>query len=387
MTSPQAKLESSSPVIGQPSDQNRSASDKNRTSLHDTLVDTIYFGVQSLKSEIKKQVYNDEQLDLPVLEAFKPKTQPEIRPVSNTNGDRRGLDQRLEIQSGGREREYLLHVPPNYDPAKPMPLVVVLHGLAQDADTISSLSKMSEKADKEGFIVAYPNATKWLGKVRSWDADNGVQLPGTDSNDVGFVKDMVKTIKDNLNIDNNRVYATGFSNGGMLAYKLASEMSDTFSAIAVVSSGSSGSEVKPSESVSVMSIHGTGDRVVPIDGRSPGSSLTSLGLPHFQSFRDSFRTWANHLGVSEKPVVERDGDRVITAKSTNKETGAEVIAIAIKDGRHEWPGSDRAKTKRPNSPEAEFPATEKIWEFFKSHNKNKKNEVTPVKTEPAMLVA
>lgn len=373
MANPQAKLETSNPTAD---------SAPHRDSLHDTLVDSIYFSYQILKTEIHKQVYNDQNLDLPVLEAFKPKS-PEFRQVSNTSNER-GIDRHLEIQSGGRERDYVLHVPPNYDPMKPMPLVVVLHGLAQDADSISDLTKMSEKADKEGFIVAYPNGTKWLGKVRSWDADNGVQLPGTDSNDVGFVKDMVDTIKKNMSVDNNRVYAAGFSNGGMLAYKLASEMSDTFSAVAVVSSSSSGTEHKPSEAVSIMSIHGTSDMVVPIDGREPGVSLSALGIPKFQSFRDSFRTWASHMGITEKPTVERDGDRVVTARSVNPQTGAEVIAVAVKDGHHEWPGSDRAKTKRPNSPEANYPTTDKVWEFFKSH---KKNNAQPTRYDDRSLVA
>lgn len=375
MANPQATLESSNNTL---------LDTTTRNSLHDTLVDSIYFSYQVIKSEIKRTVYNDEQLDLPVLDAFKQKPTDMVK-VSNPGSDR-GVDRHLEIQSGGRERDYLLHVPPNYDPSKPMPLVVVLHGLGQDADKISNLSEMSAKADREGFIVAYPNGTKWLGKVRSWDADNGVQLPGTDSNDVGFIKDMVGAIKNNLSIDNNRVYATGFSNGGMLAYKLASEMSDTFSAVAVVSSGSSGMERKPSEAVSIMSIHGTGDMVVPIDGREPGAGLSAIGMPKFQSFRDSFRTWSAYMGISEKPVVERDGDRVVTARSVNSQTGAEVIAVAVKDGHHEWPGSERAKNKRPGSPEANYPTTDKIWEFFKSHNKNDKNSV-PTQLNNKALVA
>lgn len=346
-----------------------SSDDVARGSVHDTLVDAVYFGIDKLKSGIKRQVYNDKGFDLPELSFV------DVNAASN-NGER-ALDKHLEITSGGRERDYYLHIPPGYNGSRPMPLVVVLHGLGQDGEKIADLSKMSEKADQEGFIVAYPNATKWLGaqKLRSWDVDNGVQIPGTDSNDVGFIRDMVAAIKDNLNIDSNRVYATGFSNGGMLAYRLASEMSDTFSAVAVVSGGASGKEAPPAKAVSVMAIHGTRDSVIPIDGLSASSGLVALGLPNFQSFRDSFRSWANNAGIQDKPEVDRNHDR-IKARSVNPETGAEIIAYLIREGGHEWPGSERARSQNPESAEASFPATDKIWDFFKSNRRDQKQETT-----------
>ncbi len=373
MANPQTSIETfgNPPFIGDGS---------NRNSVHDILVDSVYAGYESLKLGIYKRVYNEKELDLPELDAFK----TEDKKSESNKPSERGMEKHFAIHSGGRDRDYIMHFPPNYDPAKPMPLVVVLHGVAQDAEKIKNLSKMSEKADKEGFIVAYPNGTNWLGKVRSWDVDNGVQLPGTDSNDIGFMKDMISTIKKNVNIDDSRVYAAGFSNGGMLAYKMASEMSDTFSAVAVVSSGSSGKETKPSEAVSIMSIHGTSDSVIPLNGRASGESLVKLGVPRFESFQDSFRNWSSRLDISGKPVIERDGDSVVTARSKNHQTGAEVVAVTVRNGGHEWPGSDRAKMTYPGSPEANYPTTDKIWEFFQSH---KKPGSAPVNREQQLLTA
>jgi len=407
-----------------------------RNSLHDTLVDSVYFGYEKLKEGIRQTVYNDRGLDLPELSLFNPgssSTSPVTRGMDKIQlhaGDRpahnsyattsgseggglrkmlfvendysprietphgseplfkpgtRGLDGKFEITSGGREREYTLHVPPGYDGRKPMPLVVMLHGLSQDSDEIADLTKMSEKADREGFIVAYPNATKWLGlsAIRAWDVDNGVQLPFTDSNDVQFIKDMVGTIKKNLRVDDNRVFAAGFSNGGMMTYKLASEMSDTFSAVAVVSGGASGNEVKPAQSVSVMAVHGTRDHVVPYFGLSLGSALVSLGVPKFESFRKSFRQWTDNVGITDPPVLDK-GDGLITRRSYDPKTGTEVIAYGIKGGTHEWPGSDRSKEDRPNSNEAKFAATDRIWEFFKAHPRK---SIQFVPTEQAVLSA
>jgi polyhydroxybutyrate depolymerase len=402
-----------------------------RNSIHDRLVDTAYSVKESIKEQIRKTVYNDKGLDLPEISFFKTPVEykapveqrrpgmapaiirgdagvfmhldnrsgganrsfvyadrpsaaerqvvkpsdmrPVIRSSEYANYDikgEKGFDKRFEIKSDGREREYLLHVPPGYDGKKPMPLVVVLHGLSQDADSIAKLSAMSEKADKEGFIVAYPNATKWLGakSLRAWDVDNGVQIPGTDSNDVGFVRDMVKAIKDNMAVDENRVFAAGFSNGGMLTYRLASEMSDVFSAVAVVAGGTNGKEVKPASEVSVLAIHGTKDHVVPRNGLPFGSALVDLGVPDFKSFRDSFKHWKELVGIESAPELQR-ADDVVSARAVNPNTGTEVVSYLIKDGTHEWPGSARANRDNPNSPEAKFHATDKIWDFFKAHPK------------------
>jgi poly(3-hydroxybutyrate) depolymerase len=150
-------------------------------------VDTCYFGFDKIKDGIVRTVYNDRDFDLPELQLV------DTRSVASRSkpGDR-GIDQHLELTWQGRKRDYNLHIPPGYDGSKPMPLVVVMHGWGQDAERIAEVSGMSEKADREGFIVAYPNATKWFGVngLRAWDVDNGITPPGTDSDDVDFISNM-----------------------------------------------------------------------------------------------------------------------------------------------------------------------------------------------------
>ncbi|MBX9668730.1 MAG: dienelactone hydrolase family protein [Candidatus Obscuribacterales bacterium] len=329
-------------------------------STRDQLISGLYTSWEGLKIGVRATVYNEQNLDLPQLQL-----------VEKTG--KWGSDHHLEIKSEGRERDYMLHLPPSYDGSKPMPLVVVLHGFGQDGAKISNLSKMSETADREGFIVAYPNATKWFGtqRLQAWDIDNGVAPPGTESNDVGFIKDLVSTLRSNLKIDDSRVFAAGYSNGGMLAYKLAGEMSETFSAIAVVSSGSSGREAIPANPVSVLSIHGTNDAVVPLGGLSEGYTIESLGVPHVQSQRESFETWSKRAGIKEPPTFDQNAS-LMKARSVNRDTGAEIVTYIVRRGGHEWPGSDRAIKRDSKSPEAKFPASQKIWDFFKSHPKTKR---------------
>ncbi len=285
-----------------------------------------------------------------------------------------GRDIPTSLMVDGEQRHYLLHLPANYkdDPRHPVPLVVVLHGWGQNGERIRDISKMSEKADKEGFIVAYPDAQTVYGSqdLRAWGTGNGLR-PDSEPNDVGFVRDLIADIKRQRAIDPDKVYVAGFSNGSMLGYKVAAELSDVVAAFADVSGAPSGFEQRPDSSVSLLAIHGTGDLVVPIRGRNTGTVLESIGVPRFESLERSLAAWRERDGVNTPPrTVQLDG--VTAISSTNRTTGAEVAAFILDGGHHRWPGSDDARAAYPNSVEARFPATDLIWDFFKRHPKSNK---------------
>ncbi len=334
---------------------------------HMVLGDTIASSTEAVNEFISRKVYNNHKLELPSLEVLKEKAGEFFKPSD------KGTDYHLSINVGGRDRDYILHTPPGYDGKQKLPLVVVLHGFMQNADRIAQQTKFSEKADKENFIVAYPNATKWFKSkhLQAWDADNGLTPLGANSDDEGFIRQMIGETKKNLNVDSNRVYAAGFSNGGMMTYKLASDLSDILAAVAVVSGGTSGKEAVPHNGVSVVHIHGTGDGTVPVAGLDPGEILGTVGVPHFEPVSRSLDDWRKNDGITDPPeIVHKDG--VTGIRSINKETGQEVTAFLIDGGDHQWPGSDDAKAEDPNSPEAKFPATDIIWEFFKNHPRTDK---------------
>lgn len=177
-------------------------------------------------------------------------------------------DYKRSLTIDGETRNYYLHVPPGFDPSKPMPLVLVLHGHGDHAASVSRISGMDEKADKEGFIVAYPEATHWLGdrSFAAWDTGNGLVPPGAHADDIGFLRKVIDTSSSEMPIDPNRVYLVGFSNGAMEAYRAGAEISDKLAAVVAVSGAMSGKEGKPEFPISMLSIVGTADSGVPYTG-------------------------------------------------------------------------------------------------------------------------
>ena len=133
-------------------------------------------------------------------------------------------DPRCTLELGGRERSYLVHVPPKYDPKQPTPVVLAFHGGMTNAAIMALASGLNEKADKAGFIVVYPNGTGKGNLLLVWNSGGfeksfAEKLP----DDVAFVGAILDDLARRVNVDPKRVYATGISNGGMMCYRLAAE--------------------------------------------------------------------------------------------------------------------------------------------------------------------
>jgi polyhydroxybutyrate depolymerase len=161
------------------------------------------------------------------------------------------------IESGGQTRHYRLHVPPGYRPDEPVPLVINLHGLGSSMDQQALLSGASEKADEAGFVVVYPQGSD---VPRMW---HGEPSPAG-REDVQFIRELVAHLQERLNIDPDGIYATGFSNGGGMAHRLACDLSDTIAAIGPVAGAYLLDErCAPERPVPVIAFHGTADPIVP----------------------------------------------------------------------------------------------------------------------------
>ena len=130
------------------------------------------------------------------------------------------------IVSDGERRSYLLHVPASYDPATPVPLVVSIHGFAEWPAHLSDITRWNGLADQRGFIVVYPAGT---GFPRRWRAGGGGSAGVT--RDVTFMADLIDDLVARYNIDAQRIYVNGFSNGAGLSYLLACRLTDRIAAI------------------------------------------------------------------------------------------------------------------------------------------------------------
>ena len=146
------------------------------------------------------------------------------------------LSKREIFDYNGQSRSYILHLPPSYNGENEMPLVVVLHGGGGNAGNIEKLTGFSEKADKEGFIVVYPDGSGMFDRyLLTWNTGFccGYALKNN-IDDVGFIRTLIGYLQEKYAINPNMIYVTGISNGGMMSYRLGAELSDIVAAIAPV---------------------------------------------------------------------------------------------------------------------------------------------------------
>jgi polyhydroxybutyrate depolymerase len=160
------------------------------------------------------------------------------------------------LEDAGTARTYYLHVPASYDGSTPVPLVIALHGTSSSGRALAALTGLDAAADEQGFIVVYPNAD---GSV--WGED---PTDPAAPDDLAFIPALIDQLAQTYAIDPDRVYLTGTSSGGLMAYRLACALPERFAAVAVVGPlmWERHAEACPAESaapVNMLIIHGTDD--------------------------------------------------------------------------------------------------------------------------------
>lgn len=251
-------------------------------------------------------------------------------------------DQKVTFTWDGQKRTYTVHAPPGYTPDRPLPLVITMHPFPSDGTFVTMLSGMSEKADKENFLVAYPDGID--GGLNALSCCGG-------EDDIGFLRTLTKRLVDTWNADPERIYATGISNGGDMSFKLAVELSDTFAAIAPVSGGYTGNV--------------TNDKTyLP---KSPVSVITFIGGNdnYYGAFDTGIKAWQQRLKC--KAGTPAKLKQRATRTSAKCGDGTDVVTYRIPEMGHHWPGgyADMAYRDSPVN------ATDLMWEFFAAHPKKK----------------
>ena len=277
-------------------------------------------------------------------------------------------DHSRSIKVDDRSRSYVVHIPKDYEADQPTPVVVVFHGGGTNAAIMVPFCGMNEKADEAGFVAVYPNGTG-LGPFQTFNAGGLVgKMAEGKPDDVKFVAALLDDLATIVNVDPKRVYATGISNGGMMCYRLAAELSDRIAAIAPVSGTMAIEEAKPKRSVPIIHFHGTADRIVPYAGPDKGTPQFLT----FKSVEDTIQTWAKINKCNEEPLVEKledkteDGTTVTKTVYKADEDGAEVVLVEIAGGGHTWPGKQPPLSFIGKSTK-DISANDMMWEFFQRH--------------------
>ena len=271
----------------------------------------------------------------------------------------------------GHARTYRLYAPAGLPGGRAIALVLVFHGGEGDGASAERLTKFDELADREGFVVAYPDG---LGK--HWNdgrAVEGFETYRDRVDDVVFVSRLIDDVSAKIRVDPDRIFATGISNGAIFSNYLGARLADRIAAIAPVAGGLAEPfrlEFLPSRPVSALIINGTDDPLVPYAGgavaRTNGRVLGARETARLWAQADSCRPEA----VSDPPSREKGGCRTVRERWTGGTGRTEVALDTIEGGGHTWPGGPQYAPKiliGRACPEPD--ATRRIWEFFRSHPK------------------
>jgi polyhydroxybutyrate depolymerase len=276
------------------------------------------------------------------------------------------------LAAGGRTRVYRLYVPRSLPRDKPAALVLAFHGGEGEGATLEPFLRFDDLADREGFLVAYPDA---VGKHWNDGRENEhFESYREKVDDVAFVSALIDAIAKEHRIDPARVYATGISNGGIFSHYLAARLSTRIAAIAPVAGGIAEpfrASFHPERPVSVLLMNGTEDPLVPYHGGGVRRGTNGRVL----DTEEAARIWAAADGCTKEPRVEtlpdadpHDACRAKRSRWTGGREGAEVVLYTFEGGGHTWPGG------RQYAPEIlvgrvchDVDATQVIWDFFKAH--------------------
>jgi polyhydroxybutyrate depolymerase len=258
-------------------------------------------------------------------------------PGTQCAGDlRTGVDLVGTLTSGGLERTYRLHMPETVKRGEPAPLVLNFHALAANGAIQEELSGLRAISDREGFILVSPDA---YGTPSGWNAllngNSGVD-------DVQFVADLLARLSQDYCIDVRRIYATGFSSGGMLASRLGCELGTRFAAVAPVAGVYAPDDLCVGVSP-MLAIHGTRDTVVPFSGG------TAVGVP-YPGARAAVAQWAGRIARCFGGVVSTSIAPGVTLEEYTG-CGSQYTALLVVEGLGHAP---------PSGADAEY-----IWSFFK----------------------
>jgi polyhydroxybutyrate depolymerase len=243
------------------------------------------------------------------------------------------------ITVGDVTRSFRLHIP---EAGKgPFPLVLSIHGYRSNSAQQEKLSGFSALADREGFIVLYPDGL-----------DDKWRFAGRTDADLNFLLAAIESVASKAPVDRNRIYATGISNGAQMSWRLACDAPDVFAAFGFVS-GAYLEVCNPPPRHPLIIFHGTADRLLSYESKGP-----------FMGVRDFAIRWAAGSGcnpANSGEIVYQKGDA--TGERFRCQSGHEVDLYTLQGKGHSWPGS--MMPARITSRDVD--ATEVMWEFFKTH--------------------
>ena len=248
-----------------------------------------------------------------------------INHEENVDQDIGTLLRRIEVE--GETREYLIHIPNSYDTTKSVPIMLNFHGFGGSASDYMQEADMRSLAESGTFILIYPQGS-YLNGFSHWNACPIGGDNKSDADDFGFVEDIIDEISSQYNIDMERIYAAGYSNGGMMAYGLANYKSDLIAAVASVSGAMLDCIGNTSHPMPVLHLHGTDDYVLPYNG---GKGVNSV--------QNTLDHWIDFNNTTTNPIISTEDSGGMVIEHYVYDQGDNSVSVEhykYIGGKHVW---------------------------------------------------
>jgi polyhydroxybutyrate depolymerase len=267
----------------------------------------------------------------------------------NNNADVEGY---RTIERGSSTREYIIHIPTSYNANNPTPLLINFHGFGGTAaGFIGEAGNLNTIANNNNFLVAYPQGVERSKGDAEWDpGDNG--STNINDNDIYFTDQLIADISNEFNVDANKIYASGYSNGGMMAYGLACKKADQIAAVGIMSGTMlADNTCNTNEYTSIINFHGTNDGVLPYNGNQD-----------FQSVPDVVNFWLGHnnIPVASKVSTQLNNGGVDRDVYSGGSGNTAYHLYKVNGGDHIW-FTNNIDGQNPN---------QILWDFLSAYSLN-----------------
>lgn len=259
----------------------------------------------------------------------------------------------LSIEHNGEVRDFILYVPSQYDATIPTPLLFNFHGFGGTSESQRDWVQMNDLADAENFILVFPQGTNLEGSSH-WNAADMGGDNKSESDDKGFVLEMLEQLGRSYNVDEDRVYAAGYSNGSFFSYYLACSAGEHFAAIASVSGThlDVGDTCNPGHPMGMINLHGTWDGVVPYDGGEWYPSTSAV-----------VDWWVEYNGAQTSPEMTSVESGGMTIERYVYPAGANGVAIE----HYKYIGGDHVWFEESFNGRS---TGELIWDYVSQYNRS-----------------
>jgi polyhydroxybutyrate depolymerase len=248
-------------------------------------------------------------------------------------------------------RPYGFKVPTGYDPSKPTPLVILLHGYGSTGVGQESYFQLAPVADEQTFLYAFPDGTVDPAGRQFWNADDACcNFFGSSVDDVAYVNAIIDDVSSKYTVDPKRIFVVGHSNGAFMSHRLACDLSNRIAAIATLAGAvwNDASKCNPTSPVSVLDVHGDADAVIAYGGGAVPAGLVAPGVPAtaappYPSETQTMATWAVKNGCTGALApngMTLDLDTILPGAETSESayascpTGVAVELWTIAGGSH-----------------------------------------------------